>query len=383
VKVLDFGIAKLSGTLRAASPRTAGTMGTPAYMAPEQWDDPALIDGRADLYALGCLVFEMATGRPPFLVTTMGEACNKHMREPPPRARALFADIPEVLDVLLDRLLIKDPAARATTREAHATFDAIARGDSDVQRTQQTGFPPPAAGYAPTAPATDPIPQRPSRAGWIVAAIVGVVAIVAITIVAVSKSSSSSTAGPSAGSGSAPSAPAPPARSAAPSPANQTFLDWLAERNQWFVDGEVPAQYWVVRRDEYDRYMQTLSADDAKWAKPLFAPSITAPDQAVTFVTWEQADRYCKAIGGILPTVELWQKTLGGPKGFNPAGIRIWTATKRNGKAIVVGMFTELPLEHPSNLSPWQQKWDTEASAGGRGNRDKIASRQIGIRCTR
>src|ERR1051325_7933618 len=57
VKILDFGIAKLSGTLAGASPKTSGTMGTPTYMAPEQWGDSSKVDWRADAYSLGCVAF--------------------------------------------------------------------------------------------------------------------------------------------------------------------------------------------------------------------------------------------------------------------------------------------------------------------------------------
>jgi serine/threonine-protein kinase len=107
VKILDFGIAKLSGTLAAVSPVTHGTMGTPAYMAPEQWGDTSKVDARADLYSLGCVVFEMATGRPPFNVTTLAEACGKHLTEVPSRARSLLPSLPQELDDLLAQLLEK------------------------------------------------------------------------------------------------------------------------------------------------------------------------------------------------------------------------------------------------------------------------------------
>src|SRR5262245_11132821 len=111
VKILDFGIAKLTGTLAGQSPRTIGTMGTPAYMAPEQWGDASKVDWRADLYSLGCVAFEMTCGRPPFIVTNIAEACAKHLHEPAPRARSLVPGVPPRLDELLDRLLAKDPAA--------------------------------------------------------------------------------------------------------------------------------------------------------------------------------------------------------------------------------------------------------------------------------
>jgi serine/threonine protein kinase len=128
VKVLDFGIAKLTGTLAGASPRTSGTMGTPAYMAPEQWGDSSKVDWRADLYALGCLTFEMVTGRPPFECKTFAEACAQHLTSPPPSAQAIEPSCPGELNRLLLRLLAKDPNDRPQTAQdvVHA-FDAIAR----------------------------------------------------------------------------------------------------------------------------------------------------------------------------------------------------------------------------------------------------------------
>ena len=79
VKILDFGIAKLTGTFSGATSTGMGGIGTPAYMAPEQWMDAAKVDWRADIYSLGCLVFEMACGRPPFIASSFGEACTQHL----------------------------------------------------------------------------------------------------------------------------------------------------------------------------------------------------------------------------------------------------------------------------------------------------------------
>jgi hypothetical protein len=125
-KILDFGIAKLSGTLAAASPQTIGTMGTPAYMAPEQWGDASKVDFRADIYSLGCVAFEMATGRPPFVVTTIAEACGKHLGEVPVRARTLAPELPADLDDLIAQMLEKAPDARPASMEAIAQrFEAI------------------------------------------------------------------------------------------------------------------------------------------------------------------------------------------------------------------------------------------------------------------
>ncbi len=126
-KVLDFGIAKLTGTLAHASPRTMGTMGTPAYMAPEQWGDASRVDWRADIYSLGCLVFEMACGRPPFVVTTLAEACGKHLTEVPPRASSIVSGVPAELDELIACMLEKRPDDRPQSMEVVVKrFDAIA-----------------------------------------------------------------------------------------------------------------------------------------------------------------------------------------------------------------------------------------------------------------
>jgi serine/threonine-protein kinase len=129
VKILDFGISKLSGTMAGNSPKTVGTMGTPAYMAPEQWGDSAAIDWRADAYSLGCVLFEMVCGRPPFVTNTIFEACGKHMHSPPPSPREFTPELPAELDELILRLLAKDPAERAVSMGQIAReLEAIATG---------------------------------------------------------------------------------------------------------------------------------------------------------------------------------------------------------------------------------------------------------------
>ena len=109
VKVLDFGIAKLAGS---GGPRTVGTMGTPEYMAPEQWGDSGSVDWRADAYALGCVLFEMIAGRPPFPSSTIAEAYTQHTQAMPPALCTLVPDVPLEIERLVQQLLAKDPAAR-------------------------------------------------------------------------------------------------------------------------------------------------------------------------------------------------------------------------------------------------------------------------------
>jgi len=132
VKVLDFGIAKLgAASTDAASPGatamtlTNSSMGTPAYMAPEQWADAASADARADVYSLGCVIFELCCSRPPFVATTMPEACAKHMNEVPPRVRSLVPEVPAAIDDLVAAMLAKKPDERPTMTAVAATFAAL------------------------------------------------------------------------------------------------------------------------------------------------------------------------------------------------------------------------------------------------------------------
>lgn len=162
-KVLDFGIAKLTGTLAGGSPRTLGAMGTPAYMAPEQWGDPSKIDWRADLYAFGCLLFEMACGRPPFQPTTVGEACQQHLHETPPDLRSLARAADPAFAALVASLLAKDPAARpASMRAVEQALARIAHQPAfDVLGA--TAVESPIAPVTPHAEARSDGPMRPVR----------------------------------------------------------------------------------------------------------------------------------------------------------------------------------------------------------------------------
>ncbi|WP_236655465.1 serine/threonine-protein kinase, partial [Streptacidiphilus carbonis] len=112
VKVLDFGIA------RAADPyateqrltQTGFIVGTPPYMAPEQARGAA--EPRSDLYSLGCLLFEMITGRLPFQAPDTMGYLTAHLTQPPPAPSSIRATVPSAWDDLLLTLLSKDPSRR-------------------------------------------------------------------------------------------------------------------------------------------------------------------------------------------------------------------------------------------------------------------------------
>jgi tRNA A-37 threonylcarbamoyl transferase component Bud32 len=109
VKVMDFGIAKV---LQSYSNATSQSFGTPQYMSPEQIDARA-VDARADLFALGLLLWEMLAGRPPFVADSprvlMQKICTEATPRLPDRARE---GLPFEVETLIERLLAKDPNGR-------------------------------------------------------------------------------------------------------------------------------------------------------------------------------------------------------------------------------------------------------------------------------
>jgi serine/threonine protein kinase/tellurite resistance protein len=123
VKVLDFGIAKIDH--EAALTRAGMVFGTASYMAPEQATGLP-VDGRADMYALACLAFELLTGRLPFTATHPIKMLNCHIREPAPSLRTVAPElgIPEAVDVVILRALNKRPDDRF--KDMHAFAEALA-----------------------------------------------------------------------------------------------------------------------------------------------------------------------------------------------------------------------------------------------------------------
>ncbi|MFP2934490.1 serine/threonine-protein kinase, partial [Pyxidicoccus sp. 3LG] len=122
VKVLDFGVAKLTSTRLASFPDTyVGTViGTPGYMSPEQASGLE-VDGRSDLYAVGTVLYEMLSGRRPFEPTELGQWAVELIVKPPPPLPQTTPDgeqIPAGLAATVMRCLQKDPAARFESMEA-------------------------------------------------------------------------------------------------------------------------------------------------------------------------------------------------------------------------------------------------------------------------
>ena len=117
VKLLDFGIAKLADDQTAGfKTQTGALMGTPAYMSPEQCMGRADLDHRTDIYAVGCILFHVFCGRPPFLSDQgTGMMIAAHIRDAAPDPRSFNPRLPEALAAIVLRCLAKEPEARYQT----------------------------------------------------------------------------------------------------------------------------------------------------------------------------------------------------------------------------------------------------------------------------
>jgi serine/threonine protein kinase len=111
VKVLDFGLAKVG---ESGMTNVQTVFGTPRYMSPEQCRSSGQIDQRSDIYSLGCILFELVTGRTPF-DGELREIVGQHLRTTAPRARTYTPEITAALDNLIAEMLAKDPADRPQT----------------------------------------------------------------------------------------------------------------------------------------------------------------------------------------------------------------------------------------------------------------------------
>ncbi|MBA2459574.1 MAG: protein kinase [Gemmatimonadales bacterium] len=152
--IADFGLAR---AIRAAAGAEVSSgrlvVGTPTYMSPEQ-SAGAELDARSDLYSLGCVLYEMLAGEPPFTGPSAQTVAAKHLRQPPPPIRMVRPDLPPWVEVLVGRALAKVPAGRFASAAAFA--DALAQ--------RQT---------------TGPVPMTPlgRRRGWRAAALAGIAAV--------------------------------------------------------------------------------------------------------------------------------------------------------------------------------------------------------------
>ena len=141
VKLGDFGIAR---DLHNSDLTSSGmTVGTHAYMAPEQITGDQSLSGKADLYALGCCVFEMLTGEKPFYGENYAQLFNQHLKADPPRIESLVSNCPETLKQITYQMLAKQPEDRPfNARQVQAVMlqlDESVHSDPDAAANAHEG----------------------------------------------------------------------------------------------------------------------------------------------------------------------------------------------------------------------------------------------------
>ncbi|MFJ8957714.1 RodZ domain-containing protein [Streptomyces sp. NPDC102381] len=186
VKVMDFGIARALDHQGTALTGTGSTIGTPHYMAPEQFEPGRAVDGRCDLYATGIVLFQLLTGAVPFDADSGFRIGYLHVTAEPPALASLGADVPPEVEALIARSLAKAPEDRfpdaaamqaqverirqhQSNSPAQAAEGVTAQVPADVQATP-TPTAPSADGVhrletVPAPPRQPPVPQRTGAAG--------------------------------------------------------------------------------------------------------------------------------------------------------------------------------------------------------------------------
>jgi serine/threonine-protein kinase len=118
--------------------QTHALMGTPLYMAPEQCRGAGLVDARSDVYALGCVLFALIAGRPPFVDEGTGDLIIRHVMEPAPRVTAFAPHVQANVEALIARCLEKDPARRFSSATELATaLGGVMSSISDIPHIPQ------------------------------------------------------------------------------------------------------------------------------------------------------------------------------------------------------------------------------------------------------
>ena len=119
VKILDFGLARFASEVGSHAGVTAEGMilGSADYIAPEQIDDPHTADVRADIYSLGCTLYFLLAGRPPFPDGSLIQKLMAHSKRTPRPLREIRADVPAALAAVIERMMAKDPSQRFLTPE--------------------------------------------------------------------------------------------------------------------------------------------------------------------------------------------------------------------------------------------------------------------------
>ncbi|MBW6438106.1 Stk1 family PASTA domain-containing Ser/Thr kinase [Actinoplanes hulinensis] len=197
IKVMDFGIARALASGATTMTQTSAVIGTAQYLSPEQARGES-VDARSDVYAAGCVLFELVIGHPPFVGDSPVSVAYQHVREDPRTPSSINRDIPPDIDAIVLKALAKNPLNRyQSAQEMRADALRAVSGRpvmatpvmSQAETVAMTGGPhqqwqPQAATtmQRPVSPGMG-APQKPeSRSSWVMAAVAGVAVLVVVVL---------------------------------------------------------------------------------------------------------------------------------------------------------------------------------------------------------
>jgi len=158
-KILDFGIAKRLGD-HATNLKESAVLGTPAFMSPEQCCIAGEVEPRSDVYALGCVLFVLVTGHPPFEGDKASEVMAMHLHQPAPVPSRCAAGIPSAIDHLVLCCMAKEPDRRLTACDLAAAIGALFPAPHFAGTHERASAPFSGAAWADAQPTLPVMPER-------------------------------------------------------------------------------------------------------------------------------------------------------------------------------------------------------------------------------
>jgi hypothetical protein len=359
VYLSDFGLAKSTSSISGLT-ASGQFVGTVNYTAPEQVEGKP-VDGRTDIYALGCVLFECLTGQPPFkrdeeLATVMA-----HLHDQPPAVTELRADCPPALAAVVARMLAKAPEDRYQTCDE--LIGALRRATpghvGDEIAATRTAAPAPGAD-GPVAPDDDGPPAQPSRPGgrarWIAAGVVTLAAVAAVLLL-VSGGDDEDGADPAGGAapetqvGEAPKTdPGWRPLSDSPSP-HQQAASAVSDGRIWILGGLTGETTATVATDEVEAYDPAIDG----WTA---GPRLPAPLHHAMAVDYQ----------GELVVIGGW----------TPKGSDLTAVTSSKVFALRDGKWIQLPeLDHPRAAGAAAVVGDRIVVVGGQADGELVRETEV------
>ncbi len=161
VKVMDFGIARAVADTSASMTQTAAVIGTAQYLSPEQARGEKNVDNRSDIYAAGCLLYELLVGQPPFQGDSPVSVAYQHVREMPVPPSYLDPELTPAMDTITLKALAKNPADRyQNAREMRDDITRLLGGQQPTAQLMASPVQEPVTPVQPLRPVTSPISAR-------------------------------------------------------------------------------------------------------------------------------------------------------------------------------------------------------------------------------